>query len=332
VFQIGERTAAVSALRRAENSLSIEYAGLSADLAEPLNYQFKLEGRSEWSTATEQRSVNYANLSGGAYRFLVRAVDSEGNVSVEPAALEFAIPPPVWARWWFVALAVGTIAIAGYAAHRYRVRRLLEVAGMRARIATDLHDDIGANLTRIAVLSEVARQKTTEAETQDRLDSIATISRESVSAMGDIVWAINPERDGLLDLVRRMRRHAAEVFSARDIDLRFSAPDAERPLKLDIDVRRDVFLVFKEAVNNAARHSGCSKAEVDFHADPSLVTLRVSDNGRGFDCSAPGDGQGLDSMRVRAERLGGSVNIVSGPGGTTVTLTARRGSLPRQVG
>jgi ligand-binding sensor domain-containing protein/signal transduction histidine kinase len=322
VFQIGGSTVALSPLRRAENSLTIEYAGLSADLDEPLKYQFKLDGKSDWSTATEQRTVNYANLSGGAYRFLVRAVDAEGHVSDAPALLEFAIPPPIWMRWWFLVMAAAATSLGAFAAHRYRVRRLLEVAGMRTRIATDLHDDIGANLTRIAVLSEVARQKTTDAGTRDRLDSIATISRESVSAMSDIVWAINPERDGLLDLVRRMRQHAGEVFSAGEIELHFSAPEADRPLKLDIDLRRDVFLVFKEAVNNAARHSGGSKAEVEFHADAHLVTLRVSDDGRGFDAAAASEGQGLDSMRRRAGRLAGTLEIASGSAGTTVTLTA----------
>jgi signal transduction histidine kinase len=301
--------------------LTVEYLGLSGDLGERLQFQYRLDGVSEWSPPTDQRTVHYANLSAGDYRFLVRAVDADGNVSSRPATLAFVIPPPLWMRWWFLTLVGAALGLAAYAAHRYRVRRILEIAGMRARIATDLHDDIGSNLTRIAVLSEVARQQTGEGPTRDRLDSIATISRESVSAMSDIVWAINPESDGLLDLVRHMRRHATEAFSAGDLELRFSAPEGDTTLKLDIDVRRDFFLVFKEAVNNAARHSGCTLVEVDCRVDSGHVTLRVSDNGSGFDPNAAGDGQGLPSMRRRAQRLGGSLEIASSKGGgTTVNL------------
>src|SRR4029079_2170689 len=106
-----------------------------------------------------------------------------------------------------------------------------------------LHDDIGANLTRIALLSEVAHQP-----------SIGHIARESVSAMSDIVWAINPARDSLLDLVRKMRQHADELFTRRNIELHLTTPLDRESLRLGVDVRRDVLLIFKEAVNNAARH------------------------------------------------------------------------------
>ena len=125
---------------------------------------------------------------------------------------------------------------------------------MRTRIATDLHDDIGANLTRIALLSEVA----TRHPATSPLASIARIARESVSSMSDIVWAINPRRESVVDLIRRMRQHAEEVFTLRDIKLRFDADDALDSSRLGMDVRRDLLLIFKEAVSNAARHSQCS--------------------------------------------------------------------------
>jgi ligand-binding sensor domain-containing protein/two-component sensor histidine kinase len=321
VSRLGEASLSLPSLGARENMLTIEYLGLSGNLGERLQYQYRLDGVSDWGPPTDQRTVHYANLSAGDYRFLVRAVDADGNVSAQPASMTFVIPPPVWMRWWFLTLVAAGVGFAAYAVHRYRVRRILEIAGMRARIATDLHDDIGSNLTRIAVLSEVARQQTAEGPTKERLDSIAAISRESVSAMSDIVWAIHPERDGLRDLVRHMRRHAAEAFSVGDVELRFSAPEAEGALKLEIDVRRDFFLVFKEAVNNAARHSGCTRVEVDCRADSGHVALRVSDNGSGFDPNAAGDGQGLPSMRRRGQGLGGSLEIASSKGGgTTVCL------------
>src|SRR5207245_4960493 len=123
---------------------------------------------------------------------------------------------------------------AAFVLYRYRVGRLLEVANMRARIATDLHDDIGANLTRISILSEVAKQQFGNGgdDSRNPLTSIADIARESVTSMSDIVWAINPERDSLLDLTRKMRQHADEVFTLRDIDLEFNAPGPEQDWEL----------------------------------------------------------------------------------------------------
>ena len=193
------------------------------------------------------------------------------------------------------------------------------MANLRTRIATDLHDDIGANLTRISMLSEVAKQKLGENGAEDSpLISISRIARESVGSMSDIVWAINPERDTLLELTRKMRRHAYEVFTLRDIDLHFNATDANDSLRLGVDVRRDLLLIFKEAVNNAARHSGCTQVNIDLQIRPSQLVLEISDNGTGFDQSLESEGNGLRSMKRRAEALGGTLEITSSRGVRTV--------------
>jgi signal transduction histidine kinase len=226
-------------------------------------------------------------------------------------------------RWWFVTLAALALVFAAYALYRYRVTRLLEVANMRTRIATDLHDDIGANLTKIAILSEVARQQLHEVDglPDGPLSKIARISRESVASMSDIVWAINPERDSLLDLVRRMRLHAEEIFMSREIGLDFHAPGVEQNLKLGVDVRRNLFLIFKEAVNNAARHSHCSQVEIELRIEGSWLSLEVADNGVGYDISIESRGQGLMSMQRRTQSLGGELEISSSANqGTTLRL------------
>jgi len=237
-------------------------------------------------------------------------------------------------RWWFWALLVLAVGLAAYALYRYRISRILFVANMRTRIATDLHDDIGANLTKIAILSEVARQQRGNGneETDSPLSSIARISRDSVDSMSDIVWAINPQRDSLRDLVRRMRRHAEDIFTTRDIALEFRAPHADEHLKLGVDVRRDLFLIFKEAVNNVARHSQCSRVEIDFSADGSELCLQVSDNGAGFDPAVESEGQGLMSMRRRAHTLKGTLEIQSrAGGGTTIRLQVSQVRLHRAL-
>jgi signal transduction histidine kinase len=301
------------------NSLEVDFVSPGPD--DGLRYQIKLEGAdADWSGPSEQRTVAYANLAPGRYRFLARAVNADGLMSSAAASVSFRILPPIWDRWWFRTAAALLISGLAYAFYRYRVSRLLEVVAIRTRIATDLHDDIGANLTRIAVLSEVVRRKG-HADADDHLASIATVARESVTAMSDIVWAISPGRDGLNDLTSRMREHAEEVFAANGTELTFTAPTIDRHLRLSVDTRRDVYLVFKEAVNNAAHHSGCSRVHVSLQSDDRGLILSVADDGAGFDVASEDRGNGLASMRRRAERLGARFDIGSGPGkGTTVQL------------
>ena len=124
-----------------------------------------------------------------------------------------------------------------------------------------------------------------------------------------------------------MRQHADEIFTLRDISLEFNAPNADHNLKLGVDVRRDFLLIFKEAVNNAARHSQCSKVRIDFHADGSFLTLVVSDDGTGFDLSASAEGNGLKNMRQRANKLGGTLSVETAEGKGT-TVSARIPALP----
>jgi ligand-binding sensor domain-containing protein/signal transduction histidine kinase len=308
-------------------NLQIDFVALGFSYGEELLYQYMLEGADDaWSKPSTQRTVNYASLAPGSYRFLVRAVNSDAMVSATPATVSFTVLPPIWWRWWFITLAALSLAAATYRLHRARVTRLMGVVQMRTGIASDLHDDIGANLTRIAILSEVARRqqpwRDADRPVDQSLASIARIARESVAGMSDIVWAISPEHDNLGDLVRKMREHVEEVFAVRNLGVVFNPPGGGLLLKLDSAVRRDCYLIFKEAVNNAARHSGCSKIAVDFRVDHSHLYLAVTDDGTGFDVTTDSDGHGLISMRQRAKRLGTTLDVDSRVGhGTTIRLT-----------
>ncbi len=327
VSALGETAIPEMALGASENSVSVDFLGLGASIGEELRYQFRLDGADgEWSAPSAERTVTFANLAPGAYRFLVRAVDGDDNASPEPAVVAFTVAAPVWRRWWVLALGASLVAAAAYALYRYRLARLLEVERVRTRIATDLHDDIGANLTRIAVLSEVARGGA--GGSSDQLAAIAGISRESVASMSDIVWAINPKKDSLGDMITRMRRFADEAFASRGVELEFRGPEHEREMKLGHETRRQLFLLFKECVTNAVRHAGCTRAEVELSIEGRHLVLTVSDDGRGFDPEVPSDGNGLESMRRRAVALGGELEIDSAPGrGTRVRVTVSRGAV-----
>ena len=324
ISELGEAEVSGIGLGANQNDLQISFFSLSFALGEVLRYQYKLEGGdSNWSAPTDERSINYANLSPGSYRFLVRAVTADGTSSQPPASVTFRILPPTWQRWWFVSSAVLLIGLAIYAIDRYRIARLIELERVRTRIATDLHDDIGSSLSQIAILSEVARRHLSHADVpaMTPLARIAHLSRESVDAMSDIVWAVNPHKDRLSDLTHRMRHFANEVLLASDIEVRFQSSAADQDKRINADIRRQVFLIFKEGINNIVRHSACTEADIEFRNERAWLVLTLRDNGRGFDPERPQDGHGLTSLRRRAAALGGELEVISGPGrGTTVTL------------
>ncbi len=324
VSDLGEST--IAGLRLPQNPLRIDYVGLGFQPGETFRYQYMLEGADrDWSAPTDQRSVIYASLAAGSYRFLVRAVAGNGVFSPQPASVAFTILPPVWRSWWFL-LAFGTvIALLIYTVYRYRVAQLLAVANIRTRIATDLHDDIGASLSQIAILSEVAqREARNGALNGTPLTDIAGISRELVDSMSDIVWAINPDHDRLSNLVYRMRRFATDLLGAQGIALQFRSSVADHDLRIGLGARRQIYLIFKEAIHNLARHSGAAHADVEFDRSGDSLFLRVKDDGKGFDPSVRSDGHGLISIHKRAAAMGAKVEWKSAPGqGTTLFMTVR---------
>jgi signal transduction histidine kinase len=201
---------------------------------------------------------------------------------------------------------------------------LIELERVRRRIAADLHDEIGSSLTQISILSEVARRQGDGAtsDVTHSLDTIAMSSRELIASMSDIVWAINPAKDHLSDLTQRMRRLAADAFTASNTAFSVNLPPAAQEIPLGANVRREVFLIFKEAVTNVIKHAACDSADVTLAIEDGVLTLEVRDDGRGFDAAGPTDGHGLASLRNRAAALGGTISIASTPGaGTAITLT-----------
>jgi streptogramin lyase/two-component sensor histidine kinase len=324
VAELGQTGLQPLALRPNQNQIRFDFVGLNFGPGESRRYQYRLEGADQgWSAPTNQRTVNYASLSPGSYTFRVRAVNSEGTVSVQTASVALTIPPPVWQRWWFIVSAGTVIALLAYALYCYRVSQLLAMERLRIRIATDLHDDIGSSLSQIAILSEVARRKIENADMHaaGQLSDIAAVSGELVDAMSDIVWAINPKHDHLSNLEHRMRRFATDVLTARSIGLEFQTSATQPDLRIGAGIRRQVFLIFKEAVNNIARHSSASVATVEFGLVQEHLVLQLKDNGTGFDPARSAEGNGLANIRKRASDLGGTAVFESlSDRGTTLTL------------
>ncbi len=315
-----------------QNDLQIAFSSISVGAAASLRYQYKLEGAErDWSAPTAQRSITYARLSSGTYRFLVRAVTVDGTTSAHPAFVSFTILRPIWQRWWFLSLAGLFVVGVAYVIHKYRVNRLLELERVRTRIATDLHDDIGASLSRMAILSEVVKlQSDGHNERSTRmLTDISDSARSLVDSMSDIVWSIDPCRDDLHSVILRVRQFAADVLEAQGINWTLQAGPELDQVKLKPEQRRHLFLIFKEALTNIARHAGSTNVVLRLTIAGRQLRAEISDDGNGFvpaSTSEPGTngrgGHGVENMQGRARQLGGGLEINSTPGaGTCLRLT-----------
>ncbi|MCA1557835.1 MAG: histidine kinase, partial [Acidobacteria bacterium] len=332
ISELGETSLSGLVLEPNQNQIQIDFLSIDFSAGEAVRYQYMLEGADrDWSAPISQRTVNYANLRPGSYTFKVRALSGDRMMSERPAQLAFRILPPIWQRWWFLTLAGLALATLLHFIYRFRVRRLIELERVRTRIATDLHDDIGASLSRMAILSEVVKRQTgTNGEQSTAmLTEIADSARGLVDSMSDIVWSIDPRRDDLKSVVQRVRQFASDVLEARGIEWEFRVPEELERIRLGPEQRRHLYLIFKEPINNIARHADCRRVALSIDVDARSLRCEITDDGRGFTPKAPGEpasngrgGHGLVNMRARASETGGQMEFDSEPGkGTRLKLT-----------
>lgn len=306
-----------------QNSLSIYFASLSFRDRDKLTYYYKMEGiDKDWVKADRSYYVNYSLLPPGNYTFKIYCENIEGKRSQNITELSVFIKPPFYMTWWFISSLLFVVAVLIYAVHDLRVNRLLAVETLRNRVARDLHDDMGSTLSTINILSSMAKNKmyADTAKTSEYITKISEYSERMMDAMDDIVWSIKPSNDSMQKITARMREFATNVLEAKEIDFEFKAEEELHDIKLNMEARRDFFLVFKEAVNNAAKYSQASKVLIEVTLHNKRLSLIVKDDGVGFD-PAEADGNGLGNMQKRAENLNGVVTIQTRKGeGTTVKV------------
>jgi signal transduction histidine kinase len=221
------------------------------------------------------------------------------------------------------------IVLIGYSAYRYRINRLMEMHRMRLRIAGDLHDEIGSNLSTIVVASDmIGRRAKLEEHDRSQLNDIARTALQTANGMREIVWFINPEHDRMDDLLLKMKDVAIAMLG--DLSYGFHSPDAVLDIHLTPEVRRNIFLIFKESVNNIVRHSRAGHVDIDIRVEGGMFRMKISDDGVGFDHRTIRRGEGLNNLRKRASAIGAELTIESIPNkGTATLLTARTSHLGR---
>jgi signal transduction histidine kinase len=199
----------------------------------------------------------------------------------------------------------------------------LEIERLRVRIASDLHDDIGSSLTRISLQSELIQENIEPDEQQNYLKSIAAMSRELVTSMSDIVWSIDARNDSIGSILDKMRNFGTTTLSVKDVSFSLAHSGLDQQKKISVAVRENLFLVFKEAINNIAKHASATNAHVVLRNDSDKFTMIIADDGKGWEGNERPSGHGIKNMKMRAARLGGTLEFVRDEG-TRVVLTMKR--------
>jgi signal transduction histidine kinase len=319
----------------------LEVAYTSLNLAAPnrARFRYQLEGfDAGWIEAGTDRIARYHQLPPGDYLFRVTAANEDGVWNETGATLGVVVLPPFWRTAWFLTLAVvgllgaisGTVYLISTQRLKAQVARLRQQEALeheRARISRDLHDQLGANLTQVALLGELAEvDKDLPAEVEDHARQISQTARDTTRALDEIVWAANPANDTLEGLVNYICKYAQEFLALARVSYRLEVPPSLPHVRLQPELRHNVFLAAKEAVNNIVKHARATEARVRLDLSGQQFTFEIADNGvgpSGQSTAGERGRSGLKNMRKRLEDVGGTFSFEPGPnGGSIVRLSA----------
>lgn len=326
-FLAGASNETNQVLRVSPGSLRTSFAFTALTFISPqmVRFKYRMEGLDlDWIETDGQRVCSYYNLPPGSYTFRVIACNNNGIWNSTGASLSVLALPHFWQTWWFK-MAIG-LALAGmtWGAYRIRLAQVISMNRLRMRIAGDLHDEIGANLGSIGLNTDLLMTDSELTKEQRKeLSEIGVVTARTIHALREIVWFANPDFDNVPGMLLRMREVAAQLLGGRQ--WRFEAADSDSSRPLPLEFRRNVFLIFKEALHNVVKHSKATEVSIRVHIERDGIGLSVEDNGCGFVMSDPGreGAQGLRSLRRRSEELGGTVRIESQSGrGTKIEIWA----------
>ncbi|MBI3853324.1 MAG: ATP-binding protein [Verrucomicrobia bacterium] len=322
-------------------SLDIYYTSLNLAAADAarLKFRLRLEGHeTTWTDAGKDRVARYPKLPPGRYLFQVIACNEDGLWNQEGSSLAVIVLPPFWRTWWFLgataAFLLGAVITMVHYLSTQKLHRQLEhlrqqeaLEKERARIARDIHDQVGASLTQVSLLGElVESDKDSPEEVEAHARQISQTARDTTRALDEIVWTVNPSNDSLDGLITYACKYAQEYLAVAGLSYRLDVPTQLPAALISPEVRHNVFLAFKEAITNVVRHAHASSVLLGLRLEADRFTLEIEDNGRGIAGMNEKAAQlrnGLRNMRKRMEDIGGKFAISPAPaGGTVVRLTA----------
>ncbi len=304
-----------------ENFFRMSFVGINLPAPEKVIYQHKLSGVDRAWVVGKERAVQYTDLSPDDYEFEVKAMNEFGVWS-EPEKLAFAIGPPFWRTIWFRGILVLAILALGWLIYRIRMARILEVEKLRTRIASDLHDDIGATLTHIALGSEIIQTTNDSGRIKRQATKIGALSREVTQTFSDIIWSIDARNDTVGELLGRMKELCYQSLTPHGIEYEFEIDGLDEKKVISVDLRQNIYLIVKEALHNVVKHAGASEVKINLRNNSNHLRISIKDNGQGATQTEGGNGSGIKNMEMRARRIAGSIEISYQPG-TEVILTSK---------
>lgn len=311
-----------------DNYFAFEFSAPDFSPGTALRYSYRMENfDKDWVDAGDRNYVSYSNLAGGDYVFRVRVTNAAGVWSKDYAAVRLIVIPPFWKRWWFFALLALAAAAAVYSVYRYRINELVKRQAIRNKIAQDLHDNVGSTLSSISVYSQVAKiyhQQQKQDDLQTTLEKISATSSEMISELNDTVWAINPRNDNMETILQRMESLARPLLASQGIQFYFEHDKEISAVNLDMEKRKNFYLIFKEAVNNVLKYAECKNLRISIRQKGNTLLMKIRDDGKGFDLAKTsegykssdvyGGGNGLKNMQLRAKEMKGHLKIETAPG------------------
>ncbi len=318
-------------LKPGQNIFSISFATLEYRNNAKKMYKYKLDGfDKDWTSPSSRNEVTYTNLSPGTYTFYVMGANTDGVWNEKPINMKIVVLPRWYQTFLFKVTLLSLFAAALYAFYRYRLKQGLKLEKLRNRIARDLHDEIGSNLSSISLYAASAQKITAGNEKAETiLSKISIGASEMMEAISDIVWAVNTGSDHFDELANRVRSFAVQVTEAKNIELRFTDNKDIPDVALNMEQRKNIYLICKEAINNAVKYSGCTLLEVLISKENHQLHINIHDNGKGFELSrleSPNNGHsfgsnGIKNMKNRAAEINSVLELHTYPdAGTSVKL------------
>ncbi len=300
-----------------DKMLQFEFA--ISDISSPAEnrFQYKIEGLdNDWNYLGAQNVLRIYNLPPGRFTICIRGMAPDGSVTENEVRIPVKVMPWFYKTVWFYLLALAVLSAGLYLLYRYRIRQMKKIMHLRNKIARDLHDDIGSTLSGISILSSITQKEVANnpVRAQQQLQQIGADAREMLHNMSDIIWSVNPQHDQLEHSFVRMRQYVAQTLEAANIDVQIRFDEQLEQLILPMEVRRNLYLVFKEAINNIIKYAGASQVLIVLEKNNNNLQLLIKDNGKGFDKQQVTKGNGLKNIQQRAAEIKATVTIDSAPG------------------
>jgi len=296
------------------NFLQATVTGLTFEAPDQIIYQHRLVGLSDEWTISRENEIRYPGLPPDNYSLQVRAYNADGAQSENISEFAFTILPPFYFQWWFILLATALFSgLILFIIHYNRVSKQVEIEKMRVQIASDLHDDVGSSLTELALQTDFLQAGEISKDMRETLSQLGEQSRKIVTSLDDIVWSIDARNDTAGDLTDRMQDYVNQVFSNNQCEVIYHFDDLKMDEKLPVQAKENIYLIFKESVNNIIKHSNATRAQIRFSFDGNNFKLSVEDNGNTAN-KVKKSGQGLRNMKLRADRIGADLSIKNGQG------------------